>query len=131
LDDADPEDFDALYLPGGAVNADSLRINSKAQQFVIDFEQKDKPIAAMCHGPWLLVSSNLVTGRTLTSWETIKDDIRNAGGRWIDFETVFDDNWITSRGPKDLPAFKEASILLFESCLVTAEEFLGDLEETE
>jgi protease I len=113
LDSADPDDFDALLLPGGALNADKLRMVPKAQQFVRRFDQDDKPMAVICHAPWLLVSSGLVDGRTLTSYYTLQDDVRNAGGVWQDREVVRDHNWVTSRNPKDIPAFNQAMLDLF------------------
>lgn len=113
LDRANPDDFDALLLPGGALNADKLRMVPKAQQFVRRFDQGGKPMAVICHAPWLLVSSGLVDGRTLTSYYTLQDDIRNAGGIWQDREVVHDHNWVTSRSPKDIPAFNRAMIALF------------------
>jgi len=112
LDEANPADYDALLLPGGALNADELRINPKAQEFARHFDEEGKLIAVICHAPWLLVSANLVRGRTLTSWPTLKDDIRNAGGNWVDQEVVIDNNWVSSRGPKDIPAFNEKAIQL-------------------
>jgi protease I len=102
---ARPEDYDALVLPGGTFNADALRMVEHAQRFVQAFDGAHKPIAVVCHGPWLLVSAGLVQGRTLTSWPSLQDDIRNAGGNWIDREVVVDSNWISSRKPADLPAF--------------------------
>lgn len=116
LDQADPDDFDAVLLPGGALNADALRVNRKAQEFVRRIDETDRPIAVICHGPWLLVNAALVGGRTLTSWPTIEMDIRNAGGRWLNLEAVHDRNWVSSRGPADIPAFNEAMIKLFEVC---------------
>jgi protease I len=113
LDQAQPGDLDALMLPGGALNADYLRMNLKAQDFVRQFDSNSKPIAFICHAPWLLVSSGLVKGRTLTSYHTIQDDIRNAGGNWVDQEMVRDHNWVTSRSPKDLRAFNPAMVSLF------------------
>ncbi|GCE48463.1 protease I [Thermosporothrix hazakensis] len=113
LDNANPDDFDAVMLPGGALNADSLRVNPKAQEFVRKIDQSGRPIAAICHAPWLLVSAGCVKGRTLTSYYTIQDDIRNAGGNWVDKEMVRDKNWVTSRSPKDLPAFNSAMVTLF------------------
>jgi protease I len=113
LDQANPDDFDAVMLPGGALNADSLRMVMKARNFVQRMQESGKPIAFICHAPWLLVSSNLVKGRTLTSYYTIQDDVRNAGGNWVDQEVVRDRNWVTSRSPKDLPAFNPAMIQLF------------------
>jgi protease I len=90
---ADPDEFDAVLLPGGALNADHLRVIPDAQAFVRRMDQADKPIAVICHGPWLLASAGLVTGRRMTSYHTIQDDIRNADGRWQDREVVRDDNW--------------------------------------
>jgi protease I len=113
LDQVSPDQFDAVLLPGGAINADTLRMNPKAQEFVRRINDAGKPIAAICHAPWLLVSTGLVSGRTLTSWQTIQDDIRNAGGRWEDREIVRDRNLVTSRGPQDIPAFNEGMIALF------------------
>jgi protease I len=113
LDQAEPAQFDALLLPGGALNADSLRMNPKAQEFARRMNDAGRPMAIICHAPWLLVSTGLVSGRTLTSWPTIQDDIRNAGGTWQDRAMVRDRNWVTSRGPQDIPAFNEAMIAAF------------------
>ncbi len=113
LDQAQPGDFDAVMLPGGALNADFLRMNPKAQDFVRQMDTNGKPMAIICHAPWLLVSAGLVKGRTLTSYQTIQDDIRNAGGNWVDQEMVRDRNWVTSRSPKDLGAFNPAMVSLF------------------
>lgn len=113
LDQANPNDFDAVMLPGGALNADALRVVPKAQEFVRQMDKSGKPMAIICHAPWLLVSSGCVKGRTLTSYHTIQDDIRNAGGNWVDQEMVRDRNWVTSRSPKDLGAFNPAMISLF------------------
>jgi deglycase len=113
LEDANPEDFDALLLPGGAINADHLRVEKKAQEFARAFDRAKKPIAVICHGPWLLVSAGLVKGRTLASYYTIQDDIRNAGGEWRDEEVVRDKNWVSSRQPSDIPAFNREMIRLF------------------
>jgi protease I len=113
LDQANPDDFDGLMLPGGALNADSLRMNPRAQEFVRRFDQTSRPMAVICHAPWLLVSSGCVKGRTLTSYHTIQDDIRNAGGNWVDKEMVRDHNLVTSRSPRDLPAFNSAMVSLF------------------
>jgi len=107
------EDFDALHLPGGTVNADTLRMVPEVQTFLRAMEDAGKPIAAICHAPWELVSAGLVRGRTLTSYYTIQDDVRNAGGNWVDREVVEDGNWVTSRQPDDLPAFNRAMISLF------------------
>lgn len=113
LDQANPDDFDAVMLPGGALNADALRMEPKAREFVKRMQAAGKPFAVICHAPWLLVSSGLVKGRTLTSYYTIQDDIRNAGGNWVDQEVARDGNWVTSRSPKDLPAFNPAMIQIF------------------
>ncbi|MED5618543.1 type 1 glutamine amidotransferase domain-containing protein [Ideonella sp. BN130291] len=110
LNKANPEDFDALLLPGGTMNADSLRMVESAQRFAQAFEAARKPIGVICHGPWLLVSAGLVQGRTLTSWPSLQDDIRNAGGNWVDREVVVDTNWVSSRKPDDLPAFNRELI---------------------
>lgn len=113
LDQANPHDFDAVMLPGGALNADALRMQPKAREFVQQMDTTGKPLAVICHAPWLLVSSGLVKGRTLTSYYTIQDDIRNAGGHWVDQEMVRDRNLVTSRSPKDLSAFNSAMVALF------------------
>jgi protease I len=113
LEQANPDDFDAVLVPGGALNADALRVNAKAQEFVRRIDETNRPMAAICHAPWLLVSAGLTHGRTLTSWPTIRDDLRNAGARWLDQEVVRDRNLVTSRGPKDIPAFNRGMIELF------------------
>jgi protease I len=110
LQQADPNDYDALVLPGGTMNADALRMVESAQDFAQAFDAARKPIGVICHGPWLLVSAGLVEGRTLTSWPSLQDDIRNAGGSWVDREVMVDGNWISSRKPDDLPAFNRALI---------------------
>lgn len=114
LDAAHGHDYEALVLPGGVVNADSLRMDAKAQSLVREIEVANKPIAVICHGPWLLVSAGLVRDRTLTSYHSLQDDIRNAGGHWIDQDVVQDNNWISSRGTQDLPAFNREMLALFE-----------------
>ena len=114
VDSAKPEDFDALLLPGGALNADSLRVNKKAQEFVKAIDASGKPMAVICHAPWLLVSAGLAKGRRLTSYHTIQDDMRNAGARWEDREVIVDRNLVTSRQPSDIPAFNREMITLFE-----------------
>jgi protease I len=113
LNKANPADFDAVLLPGGALNADALRIDKKAQDFVRVMDQAGKPIAVICHGPWLLVSAGLVKGHKMTSWPTVQDDIRNAGGNWEDKEVLRDKNWVSSRKPDDIPAFNKEMISLF------------------
>ncbi len=111
--DVTPDDYDALLLPGGALNADALRVVPEAQAFAAAFDNADKPIAAICHAPWLLASADLLEGRTLTSFHTIHDDIENAGGTWIDQPTVNDGNLLTSRQPADIPEFNERMLALF------------------
>ncbi len=113
LEQANPNNFDAVLLPGGALNADFMRMNPQAQAFVKQIDSSGKPIAFICHAPWLLVSAGLVKGRTLTSYHTIQDDIRNAGANWVDQEMVRDHNWVSSRSPKDLGAFNPAMVALF------------------
>jgi protease I len=113
LDQADPADFDAVLLPGGVINADALRIEKKAQEIVRRLDQQGKPIAVICHGPWLLVSAGLMKGRTITSWPTLQDDIRNSGANWEDREVLRDRNWVSSRKPDDIPAFNREAIKLF------------------
>lgn len=113
LSEADPAKFDAVLLPGGALNADTLRVQPRAQEFVREMDRQGKPIAVICHAPWLLVSAACVRGRTMTSYHTIQDDIRNAGGNWQDEEVVRDRNWVSSRQPSDIPAFDSAMIKLF------------------
>ncbi len=110
LNKADPADYDALVVPGGAVNADHLRMEEKAREFLRTMLNDGKPVAIICHGPWLLVSAGLAKGRKLTSYFTIQDDMRNSGADWVDEECVVDDNLITSRNPDDLPAFNKATI---------------------
>jgi protease I len=118
--DARAEEFDAVHLPGGTVNADSLRRVPEVQAFLRAMQDAGKPIAAICHAPWELLSAGLVRGRTLTSYHTIQDDIRNAGGDWFDREVVEDGNWVTSRQPDDLPAFNQAMLSLFSRSLVAS-----------
>lgn len=110
LSEARSEDYDALILPGGVVNADMLRMDSKARAWAIEFLDSGRLVAAICHAPWLLVSADIVEGRRLTSYETLADDIRNAGGEWVDLPVVVDDNLITSRKPADLPQFTTAIV---------------------
>jgi protease I len=120
LRDVSADEFDAVHLPGGTVNADSMRMVPEVQAFLRAMQEAGKPIAAICHAPWELVSAGLVRGRTLTSYHTIQDDVRNAGGRWQDREVVEDANCVTSRQPNDLPAFHRAMINLFSRSPVTA-----------
>ena len=113
LDDADPEEFDAVLLPGGALNAVALRVESAAQAFITSADEAGKPIAVICHAPWLLISAGRVEGHTMTSYHTIQDDVRNAGGEWVDKEVLVDGNWVSSRQPSDIPAFNREMIKLF------------------
>jgi protease I len=113
LAEADPEQFDAAMLPGGALNADALRVVPEAKTFVSAMDQAGKPIAVICHGPWLLASAGLVSGRKMTSYHTIQDDLRNAGADWRDVEVLRDRNWVSSRRPADLPAFNREMLALF------------------
>jgi len=115
LDGARPEDFDALLLPGGVMNPDSLRINPKAVTFVKTFFDVGKPVAAICHGPWTVLEAGHAKGRRVTSWPSLKTDLRNAGAEWVDQEVVVDGKLITSRKPDDIPAFNGAMIEVFSS----------------
>lgn len=114
LEAVNPAEYDALLLPGGVINADTLRMAEKARQWVNEFVDDGKLIAAICHAPWLLVSADAVEGRRLTSYYTLQDDIRNAGGEWIDQPVVIDKNLITSRNPDDLEDFTTAIKKWFE-----------------
>ncbi|HTH61441.1 MAG TPA: type 1 glutamine amidotransferase domain-containing protein [Paraburkholderia sp.] len=114
--DASADDYDAVVLPGGVVNGDAIRLVPEAQQFVKSANAAHKPLAVICHGGWLPVSAGIVKGHTMTSWPTLQDDIRNAGGKWVDQRVVRDGNFITSRKPDDLPAFNAELI----SCLSSA-----------
>ncbi len=105
LNEAEAADYDALMLPGGVANPDQLRINEEATSFVRAFAKAGKPIGAICHAPWILINAGLAEGRTLTSWPTIRQDLKNAGATVLDQEVVVDQGLVTSRGPKDLPAF--------------------------
>jgi protease I len=103
--DADPNDYDALVLPGGVANPDFLRMDADAVRFVRAFFEAGKPVAAICHGPWTLVEAGVVEGRTLTSWPSLRTDLANAGATWVDEEVYVDAGLVTSRKPDDLPAF--------------------------
>lgn len=110
IDSANPNDYDALVLPGGALNPDQLRTNSKAVEFVKSFFEAGKPVAAICHAPWMLIEAGVVKGRTLTSWPSLQTDLRNAGATWVDQEVVVDKGLVTSRNPDDLPGFNSKMI---------------------
>jgi len=115
IEDADAGEFDALILPGGVRNPDALRTNSAAIALIREFASAGKPVAAICHGPWLLVEADLVRGRTVTSWPSIRTDLRNAGGNVVDEPAVVDGNIVTSRKPDDVEAFTNALVRLIES----------------
>jgi protease I len=110
LDGANAEEYDALLLPGGVMNPDSLRINQKAVQFVKAFVDNGRPIAAICHAPWTLIEAGATRGRKLTSWPSLKTDLKNAGANWVDQEVVVDNGLVTSRKPEDIPAFNKKMI---------------------
>jgi protease I len=113
VDSVDAQNYDALLLPGGVMNPDGLRMDAKAVAFVKAFFDAKKPVGAICHGPWMLIEAGAVKGRTLTSWPSLKTDIQNAGGRWVDQEAAVDGNLVTSRNPKDIPAFNREIAKLF------------------
>jgi len=107
VEEARAEDYDALVIPGGVGNPDTMRTHENAVQLVRDFFEQGKPVGVICHGPWMLVEAGVVRGRKVTSWPSLQTDIRNAGGDWVDQEVVVDDGLVTSRKPDDLPAFNE------------------------
>src|SRR5579863_8723285 len=113
LDAAEANNYDALVLPGGVANPDQLRMLPKAVQFVKAFFEQDKPVAAICHAPWMLVEADVVRGRAITSWPSLHADLKNAGAKWVDREVVEDGNLVTSRKPDDLPAFNKKIVELF------------------
>ncbi|MCU1319020.1 MAG: ThiJ/PfpI family protein [Edaphobacter sp.] len=113
LSSASSAKYDALHLPGGVINPDRLRIDPEAVEFVKSFIKEGKPVASICHGPWTLIEADAVRGRTITSWPSLKTDLRNAGAQWVDREVVEDKNLVTSRKPDDIPAFNKAMIELF------------------
>jgi len=110
LADARPDEYDALLLPGGVMNPDRLRINPQAVKFVKAFVDAGKPIAAICHGPWTLIEAGAATGRTMTSWPSLRSDLRNAGAVWLDEECIVDRGLVTARKPDDIPAFNKKMI---------------------
>ncbi|WP_315129334.1 type 1 glutamine amidotransferase domain-containing protein [Comamonas antarctica] len=112
IGDARAEDFDAVLLPGGVQNADALRVDEDARAFVKQIAAQAKPIAVICHGPWLLIDAELVKGRTLTSWPSLKVDLKNAGAQWVDAEVQVDQQLVSSRKPDDIPAFNEQFLKL-------------------
>ncbi|MDC0742063.1 type 1 glutamine amidotransferase domain-containing protein [Polyangium mundeleinium] len=120
LADARPENFEALLLPGGVINPDKLRMNPAAVQLVRAFFDTGKPIASICHGPWMLVEADVVRGRQVTSWPSVRTDLVNAGASWVDREVVNDDQLVTSRKPDDIPAFNRVMIELFAKARTAA-----------
>jgi protease I len=116
LGEVRPSEYDAVVLPGGVANPDELRLDERAVRFLQEFFSEEKPVGVICHGPWTLVEGDLVRDRTITSWPSLKTDIRNAGGNWVDEEIVVDDGLVSSRKPDDLPAF----------CAKIVEEFQAD-----
>lgn len=110
VDEVEEADYDALLLPGGQMNPDILRMNDTVIDLIEDFNDAGKPIAAICHAPWLLIEADIVDGRTVTSWPSLRTDLENAGGKVVDQEVAIDGNLITSRNPDDIPAFSEALI---------------------
>lgn len=120
LADAKAGEYDALLIPGGVANPDALRMDERAVQFVREFMLSEKPVASICHGPWLLVEAGAVAGRTLTSWPSLKTDITNAGGEWVDEAVRVDDGLITSRKPEDLPQFCATLVREFERRITDA-----------
>lgn len=110
LDEVSATDYNALVLPGGVINPDNLRTNEKALTFVREFFEQKKPVAAICHAPWTLISAGVVKGRTMTSFNSMKEDVINAGANWVDKEVVVDEGFVTSRNPDDLPAFNSKLI---------------------
>ena len=120
LDQAKPEDFDALHLPGGGLNADKLRTEPQAVAFVRAMADAGKPISAICHAPWILIEAGIAKGRTLTSWPSLQTDLRNAGATWVDETVAEDQSLVTSRKPDDIPAFNQRIIKLFSTARQTA-----------
>jgi len=113
LDQANPEDFDALLLPGGVINPDTLRMNDKAVEFATAFFEAGKPVASICHGPWMVIETGAADGRQIAAWPSLKTDLRNAGAEWMDQEVCVDGNLVTSRKPDDIPAFNREMLNLF------------------
>ena len=124
ITEANPDDYDALLIPGGFINPDLLRQSEAARAFVQAFDRAQKPIATLCHGPWLLASAELMRGRTMTSWPGIRDDVVNAGATWLDQDLVQDRNWVSSRGPQDMTAFVRGMIELFSGAAQQSREQL-------
>ena len=113
LSEAKEGNYDALLLPGGVMNPDKLRMDPEAVAFIKSFFTANKPVAAICHGPWTLIEADVVRGKTMTSWPSLQTDLRNAGAKWVDQEVVEDNGLVTSRKPDDIPAFNKRTIELF------------------
>ena len=122
IEQVSPDDYDALVLPGGVANPDRLRMNPKAVQFIRHFFDTKKPVAAICHGPWTLIEADVVRGRTITSWPSLKTDLTNAGARWVDQDVVTDQGLVSSRKPDDIPAFNRKMIEEFAEGRHTAQQ---------
>ena len=120
VEEASADDYDALVIPGGVGNPDTMRSDENAVRFVREFSESGKPMAVICHGPWMLVEADVVRDRKLTSFWSIKTDVKNAGGNWVDDEVVVDGNLVTSRNPDDIPAFNEKLLELVERAPVGA-----------
>jgi len=121
VDEANPEEYDALLIPGGVMNPDKLRMNRKSVEFAQHFLQNKKPVASICHGPQLLIETGLLQGRTLTSYPSLQTDLKNAGAKWVDKEVVVDNGLVTSRSPKDLEAFNKKMVEEFKEGVHTEE----------
>ncbi len=117
LDEVEPTDFDGLFLPGGGLNADFMRVEPRVQKFIQNFDEANKPIAVICHAPWELIDAGVVEGRHLTSFHTIATDLKNAGAEWTDEPVVIDGYLVSSRSPDDIPAFNKAMIEVFEEAM--------------
>jgi protease I len=120
LDAAHTSDFDALLLPGGVMNPDKLRMNPRAVSFVKEFFHSAKPVAAICHGPWMIIEAGAAHGRRIASWPSIKTDLENAGAKWVDHEVSVDGQLVTSRKPDDIPAFNREMLMLFGRAIAKA-----------
>ncbi len=130
LDEANAEDYDGLLLPGGVINPDKLRTEESAVQFVQSFVDSRKPIAAICHGPQILIETGCVAGKTMTSWPSIKTDLRNAGANWVDSEVVTDNGLVTSRKPDDIPAFNKKMVEEFAEGVHSSKPRLDNLQSS-
>jgi protease I len=129
LDQANPEDFDALLLPGGVINPDTLRMNDQAVEFATAFFDAGKPVAAICHGPWMVIETGAAAGRSIASWPSLRTDLVNAGAEWVDQEVVVDGNLVSSRKPDDIPAFNREMLKLFAKSPDEIEQSAAEDEE--